>query len=221
MAPTVILIGFMGTGKSAVGSCLARGLGWNFFDADIQIEKRMGMPVAEVFEKHGEETFRTAEAAVVTGLLDEAASSREGTVISLGGGAVTAPETARRLRREPLGSPRTPPRSVRTPYVFRSLPGPQTGRLLLSLHPVCSPRLPFYRPCLVVTAPSTLLPVRSGKPGPPPALSGPGHSGPGSVLGITGYYQPLFFQMAASPAAVGRNCPLPAHRRRICHSGIY
>ena len=102
MAPTVILIGFMGTGKSAVGSCLARGLGWNFFDADIQIEKRMGMPVAEVFEKHGEETFRTAEAAVVTGLLDEAASSREGTVISLGGGAVTAPETARRLRREPL-----------------------------------------------------------------------------------------------------------------------
>ncbi len=102
MAPTVILIGFMGAGKSAVGSYLARGLGWNFFDADIQIEKRMGMPIAEVFEKHGEEIFRTAEAAVVTGLLDEAASSREGTVVSLGGGAVTVPEIARRLRHEPL-----------------------------------------------------------------------------------------------------------------------
>ncbi|MCL6106410.1 MAG: shikimate kinase [Actinobacteria bacterium] len=102
MASTVILIGFMGTGKSAVGSYLARGLGWNFFDADIQIEKRMGMPVAEVFEKHGEDTFRTAEAAVVTGLLDKAASSREGTVVSLGGGAVTVPEIARRLRHEPL-----------------------------------------------------------------------------------------------------------------------
>jgi shikimate kinase len=102
LAPTLILIGFMGSGKTAVGNYLARGLGWDFFDADPMVEEQAGASIAEIFKQEGEAAFRRAEEGVVLGLLDEADVSSEGTVVSLGGGAVTIPAVAERLRCEPL-----------------------------------------------------------------------------------------------------------------------
>ena len=92
----------MGSGKSAVGRYLARGLGWDFFDADPIVEEHAGASIAEIFRMEGEAAFRRAEEGVVLGLLDEADASPEGTVVSLGGGAVTIPAVAERLRRQSL-----------------------------------------------------------------------------------------------------------------------
>lgn len=102
MAPTVILIGFMGAGKSAVGRRLARSLGWDFTDADDEVEKSMGMSIPEAFSGEGEQFFRDAEQEVVLRLIDEAGESERGTVLSLGGGAVTIPAVRERLKAEPL-----------------------------------------------------------------------------------------------------------------------
>jgi shikimate kinase len=92
----------MGSGKTAVGKRLSGRLGWDFFDADPLVEEHMGMSIQEIFEIHGEPGFRKAEEAVVAGLLDEAARSASGAVVSLGGGAVTIPALYERLLKEPL-----------------------------------------------------------------------------------------------------------------------
>jgi len=92
----------MGSGKSAVGAYLARSLGWIFLDSDPIIEQEVGMSIAEIFQNRGEEAFREVEKRVVMKLLSQAANSSQGTVISLGGGAVTTPEVAKRLAKEPL-----------------------------------------------------------------------------------------------------------------------
>ncbi|MHB1361119.1 MAG: shikimate kinase [Thermoleophilia bacterium] len=102
MAEALILTGFMGSGKTAVGKLLAEKLNRDFFDADPLVEERMGMPIPEIFEIHGEPEFRKAEETVVTGLLGEAAKSSRGAVISLGGGAVTIAAIYEKLVREPL-----------------------------------------------------------------------------------------------------------------------
>ena len=90
----VVLIGFMGTGKSEVGQSLARRLGWTFIDTDRRIEARQRATVAQIFARHGEEYFRTVEASVVA----EAAARRDA-VIATGGGLVLRPENMMDLRR--------------------------------------------------------------------------------------------------------------------------
>ena len=50
----IVLVGFMGTGKTAVGKILARKLSLQFIDTDDEIEKRVGLKVYEIFKKHGE-----------------------------------------------------------------------------------------------------------------------------------------------------------------------
>ena len=90
----VVLIGFMGTGKSEVGQSLARRLGWTFIDTDRRIEARQRATVAQIFARHGEEHFRTVEASVVA----EAAARRDA-VIATGGGVVLRPENMMDLRR--------------------------------------------------------------------------------------------------------------------------
>ncbi|MBQ8956610.1 MAG: shikimate kinase [Lachnospiraceae bacterium] len=79
---SLILEGFMGSGKSAVGKELAKRLGLSFIDTDALIEAKQDCRIADIFEESGEEAFRQMETAVLQGLLltdDEA-------VISLGGG---------------------------------------------------------------------------------------------------------------------------------------
>ncbi len=102
MAPPVILIGFMGSGKSAVGKRLAAELGCRFVDADDEVERAMGISIVDAFSRHGEEYFRRHEEETVHHLIDAAESRGDGTVISLGGGAVTIGSVRRRLAGMPL-----------------------------------------------------------------------------------------------------------------------
>lgn len=82
MQERVFLIGFMGSGKTTLGSRLARKMDYDFVDMDQLIEETAGMSVHEIFAEHGEEVFRKWEHDILLEL-----SHREKVVVSTGGGA--------------------------------------------------------------------------------------------------------------------------------------
>ena len=88
MRLSVVLVGLMGAGKTAVGRRLAQVLGAPFTDADDAIVEAAGMSIADIFEVYGEAAFRDVERRVVARLLDE-----RPTVLALGGGAFVDPAT--------------------------------------------------------------------------------------------------------------------------------
>ncbi|HBK90632.1 MAG TPA: shikimate kinase [Parvularcula sp.] len=89
----IVLVGMMGAGKTTVGRRLAKALGLAFRDADAEIEKAAGMSVSELFEKHGEASFRQGEAKVIARLLAGAPI-----VLATGGGALTNAATRALIR---------------------------------------------------------------------------------------------------------------------------
>jgi shikimate kinase len=93
-ARAVVLIGFMGAGKSSVGRALGEHLGWVFEDLDERIEKREQKKVPEIFRDSGEAAFRRAEHAALKELLGEL---RAGTkkIVALGGGAFVQERNAK------------------------------------------------------------------------------------------------------------------------------
>lgn len=82
---TVVMVGMMGAGKTAVGRALAAKIGVPFLDSDAEIVKAANMSIAEIFERDGEAFFRTKETQVIDRLLDE-----ERGILSTGGGAFLA-----------------------------------------------------------------------------------------------------------------------------------
>lgn len=89
--PNLVLTGFMGTGKTAVGRALAAALDAEFVDTDEVIEQRHG-PIPRIFVDQGEAAFRALEAA-----LAEELAAGSGRVISTGGGMLLADSVAQRL----------------------------------------------------------------------------------------------------------------------------
>jgi shikimate kinase len=89
----IALIGFMGAGKSTAAAALAERLGWEFADADVEIEREAGKPIPRIFAEDGEPAFRALEERVAARLL-----ARIEIVVALGGGAVTSPLIRERLR---------------------------------------------------------------------------------------------------------------------------
>lgn len=80
---TIILVGFMGTGKTTVGKRVAERCGCPFLDLDDVIEENAGMAISQIFEDYGEPKFREYEREAVRSLLD-----RPPLVVAPGGGAV-------------------------------------------------------------------------------------------------------------------------------------
>ena len=83
----IILMGFMGTGKTTVGQQLAARLGLTFVDMDHLIEKQAGKPISRIFAEDGEPRFRQMERELVRELC-----AREGLVVGCGGGVVLNPD---------------------------------------------------------------------------------------------------------------------------------
>src|SRR5579864_1028775 len=79
---SIVLVGMMGAGKSSIGRRLAARLGIPFSDADAAIEEAAGMSVEDIFEVHGEPSFRSGEARVIARLLENGPQ-----VLATGGGA--------------------------------------------------------------------------------------------------------------------------------------
>ena len=89
----IILVGFMGTGKSAVAREVAKRRGARYCSTDELIEEREGMKIAEIFAKKGEAYFRGVEVSVVGEVSREA-----GLVIDAGGGIMTRDENVAALK---------------------------------------------------------------------------------------------------------------------------
>jgi shikimate kinase len=89
----IVLTGFMGTGKTAVGKKLSRLLNMELIDVDTEIEKSQKMTINDMFKKFGEPRFREIETEMIKKL-----SGKENIIISTGGGAVLKQENLDILR---------------------------------------------------------------------------------------------------------------------------
>ena len=87
---SIVLVGLMGSGKSAIGRRLAARLGMDFVDADAEIETAAGLSINDIFEVHGEAAFRDGERRVIARLL-----SKPPHILATGGGAFMDSETLR------------------------------------------------------------------------------------------------------------------------------
>lgn len=89
----ISLIGYRGTGKSTIARPLADALGWTAIDADIELERRAGKTIRQIFADSGEPEFRRLERETLVALLQQ-----ERLVIAAGGGAILNAETRRDLK---------------------------------------------------------------------------------------------------------------------------
>jgi shikimate kinase len=89
----IILIGYRATGKTTLGQLLAQRLGWNWVDADVEIERCAGKSIARIFAEDGEPAFRRLEAQVIADLC-----RRERLVLAAGGGAPLRAESRQLMR---------------------------------------------------------------------------------------------------------------------------
>lgn len=85
---SIVIVGMMGCGKTAIGRITANTLNLPFFDADEEVEKAAGMSVADIFTAYGEDQFRAGEKKVIARLLGDQQS-----VLALGGGAYLSGDT--------------------------------------------------------------------------------------------------------------------------------
>jgi shikimate kinase len=154
----IVLVGFMGAGKSTIGRLLAARLGLSFTDTDPVIEQRAGRPISQIFATDGEPAFRALEHEVIAGLLDGPDA-----VLALGGGAPEHPGTQALLRVTQGGSGgRLPP--INVIYLEVSYDdamariGGDTARPLLAqagLRDRHEHRLPIYSAVATLTIPTT------------------------------------------------------------------
>jgi len=87
------LIGYRATGKTTLAKLLAERLGWEWIDADVEIERRAGKTIAQIFAEEGEAAFRDLEVQVMADLC-----RRDRLVIAAGGGAPLRPESRHAMR---------------------------------------------------------------------------------------------------------------------------
>jgi shikimate kinase len=140
-----------GSGKSTIGRRLARHLDLPFADADAEVERRAGMPIAAIFEASGETAFRDLESAVLADLLVAGAPA----VIATGGGAVVRDANRRLLRERATvvfldAMPTELRQRVRADGSRPLLAGDDMLERLVRLH---AERAPLYREVATVTLP--------------------------------------------------------------------
>ncbi len=90
---TIVMVGLMGAGKSAIGKRLAQALGLGFVDADKEIEEAAGCTIPEIFARYGEPAFRDGERRVIARLLEGPVC-----VLATGGGAFMDEGTRARIK---------------------------------------------------------------------------------------------------------------------------
>ena len=137
----IVLVGFMGTGKSTVGKILAKRLGRTWVDVDQRIEEAEKRKIGDIFEKDGEAGFRALEKEMVRRVCGGA-----NLVITTGGGAVLDEENMRALKQNGFlialdASPETIYQRVKD---SRHRPLLKSGDLMGEIRRLLEARRPFY-----------------------------------------------------------------------------
>ena len=94
---SLVFLGMMGSGKSAIGKMVARSLGLEFRDSDTEIETAAGRSVPEIFDEYGEKEFRRLEQRVILRVMSDGPI-----LLALGGGAFLAEETRQGIEQNGL-----------------------------------------------------------------------------------------------------------------------
>ena len=137
----IVLVGFMGTGKTEVGRILSKKLGYALIDADTEIEKKQNTTITEIFRQQGEPAFRDIEAEVIKQL-----SGLKKNVISTGGGAVLRQENIDNLRANGVlvCLSATPETILQRTSVNNDRPLLQTENPLQKIKELLAYRKPYY-----------------------------------------------------------------------------
>ena len=156
----IVLVGFMGSGKSSVGRIAARTLGFQFLDTDQLAVERAGRSIADIFAEEGEPAFRRRESDLAREL-----ESARGRVISTGGGLVVNPENLESLRRHALifclwASPEVIFERVRHQSHRPLL---QTPDPLGKIRELLATRAPFYKQADVLVGVDYRAPVETAR----------------------------------------------------------
>ena len=139
---TVVLVGMMGAGKTAVGKALAARLSVPFLDSDAEIEKAANMTIAEIFQRDGEAFFRARESEVIDRLLD----TQRG-ILSTGGGAFLSERNRRTVSEKGVSVWL----NADLDLLWSRVKGKNTRPLLRTAHPyetlreIYEARVPIYR----------------------------------------------------------------------------
>lgn len=138
----IVLIGFMGSGKSSSGRLIAARLGFRFVDTDRLIVQNTGMPITEIFAKHGEAWFRDQETRALESLRE-----RTGQVIATGGGIILRESNVALLRRLGFVAWLTADEKAILERVSRNNKRPlmQTENPRETIHRLLTQRNPLYR----------------------------------------------------------------------------
>ena len=137
----IVLLGFMGSGKSSVGRILSKRLQRPFIDTDHKIEKDHGKKIPEIFAECGEEGFRNIEQQTI-----EEVSRMEGAIISTGGGSVLRKANVDALRKNGILITLTASPEVIIERVSRKKNRPLLNRPDRDefIHKLMEERKPFY-----------------------------------------------------------------------------
>ena len=159
MKSSIALIGFMGTGKTAVGRSLAEKLGKEFFELDPLIEQKAGKTIPEIFGQDGEITFRELEIAVT-----QEVAERKNVVIACGGGVVLNKINIDRLKKEAVIVYLTAsPRIIleRTSNDAEERPLLKVANPVLAIQQLLRFRKPFYERAADITINTSKLDIDS------------------------------------------------------------
>ena len=150
----IVLIGFMGSGKTSIGRLVAQRLGFQFIDTDALVVERVGLQVAEIFARHGEAWFREQETAALHSL---AILNRA--VVSTGGGIVLRDENRTLLRELGFVAWLTASEEVIFERVSRNKKRPllQTADPRATVHELLAARRPLYEEAAQFTVDSSRL----------------------------------------------------------------
>ena len=159
MKTSIALIGFMGTGKTAVGKVLSRKLGKEYVELDSLVERKAGKTIPEIFQQEGEEAFRELEIMVA-----KEVSGRRNVVIACGGGVVLNKINIDRLRKECLIVCLTASPGVilqRTSDSIKERPLLNVGNRMREVRKLLELRKPFYEQAADITIDTSKLDIDS------------------------------------------------------------
>ena len=150
----IVLIGFMGSGKSSIGRLVAQRLRFQFVDTDALIVERSGMEIAEIFSRHGEDHFRDLEKGVL-----ESCRMLSRSVLSTGGGVVVREENSALLRELGFVAHLTASEDVIFERVSRNTKRPllHTADPRTTVHTMLAARQPLYDAAAQFTVDTTRL----------------------------------------------------------------